>query len=105
PVAEDPSPRGGSRREPAGQTTGGVQADATFVPRMIPIPPLTLGGGWPYSFPVSSLVSARRFLAAADLPMVAPAIVYVALFAGVGAWYPYQSVLLASRGLDFGEIG
>jgi PPP family 3-phenylpropionic acid transporter len=54
---------------------------------------------------VSSLVSARRFVAPADLAMVAPAIVYVALFAGVGAWYPYQSVLLASRGLDFGEIG
>ena len=37
--------------------------------------------------------------------MVAPAIVYVALFAAVGAWYPYQSVLLASRGLDFAAIG
>jgi PPP family 3-phenylpropionic acid transporter len=37
--------------------------------------------------------------------MVAPAVVYVALFAAVGAWYPYQSVLLASRGLDFAEIG
>jgi MFS transporter, PPP family, 3-phenylpropionic acid transporter len=54
---------------------------------------------------MSSLVSARRFVAPADLAMVAPAIVYVALFAGVGAWYPYQSVLLASRGLDFGQIG
>ena len=54
---------------------------------------------------MSSLATARRAVAPADLAMVAPAIVYVALFAGVGAWYPYQSVLLASRGLDFGEIG
>jgi len=54
---------------------------------------------------VSSLVSARRAIAPADLAMVAPAVVYVALFAAVGAWYPYQSVLLASRGLDFAEIG
>jgi PPP family 3-phenylpropionic acid transporter len=54
---------------------------------------------------VSSLVSARRAIAPADLAMVAPAVVYVALFAAVGAWFPYQSVLLASRGLDFAAIG
>jgi PPP family 3-phenylpropionic acid transporter len=38
-------------------------------------------------------------------PLVAPAIVYVALFGAVGAWYPYQSVFLASRGLDLASIG
>jgi PPP family 3-phenylpropionic acid transporter len=54
---------------------------------------------------VSPFVSARRAIAPADLAMAAPAVVYVALFAAVGAWYPYQSVLLASRGLDFAAIG
>jgi PPP family 3-phenylpropionic acid transporter len=34
-----------------------------------------------------------------------PAVVFIALFAAVGAWFPYQSVLLASRGLDFAAIG
>src|SRR5262245_36273092 len=37
--------------------------------------------------------------------MVAPAIVYVAIFVGVGAWYPYQSVFLAYRGLDLASTG
>ena len=54
---------------------------------------------------MSPFVSARRAIAPADLAMAAPAVVYVALFAAVGAWYPYQSVLLASRGLDFAAIG
>lgn len=55
---------------------------------------------------MTSLVLARRpGVPAAYAAMVAPAIVYVALFGAVGAWYPYQSVLLASRGLDFATIG
>ena len=54
---------------------------------------------------MSPFVSARRAIAPADLAMAAPAVVYVALFAAVGSWYPYQSVLLASRGLDFAAIG
>src|SRR5262245_26194813 len=38
-------------------------------------------------------------------PLVAPAVVYIALFGAVGAWYPYQSVFLSSRGLDLASIG
>src|SRR5262245_11698756 len=37
--------------------------------------------------------------------MAAPALVYVALFGAIGTWFPYQSVLLASRGLDLASIG
>ncbi|MFL5727637.1 MAG: MFS transporter [Chloroflexota bacterium] len=51
------------------------------------------------------MVSARRLAAPVGLSMVSPAIVFAALFAAVAAWYPYQSVLLASRGLEFGAIG
>jgi MFS transporter, PPP family, 3-phenylpropionic acid transporter len=55
---------------------------------------------------VTSLALARRRLpVAVDLSMAAPAIVYVALFGAIGTWFPYQSVLLASRGLDLAAIG
>ena len=37
--------------------------------------------------------------------MVRPAIVYAVLFGAVGTFYPYSSVLLASRGLELGAIG
>jgi PPP family 3-phenylpropionic acid transporter len=59
-----------------------------------------------YSHSVTSLVLARRpAVPAAYAAMVGPAIVYIALFGAVGAWYPYQSVFLASRGLDLATIG
>ena len=48
---------------------------------------------------------ARRLPAAFYLPLAAPAIVYAAMFAAVGSWYPFQAVVLSSRGLDLGAIG
>jgi MFS transporter, PPP family, 3-phenylpropionic acid transporter len=54
---------------------------------------------------VNSLVIARRRSLPVDSSIVRPAIVYAALFGAVGTFYPYSSVLLASRGLDFGAIG
>jgi PPP family 3-phenylpropionic acid transporter len=59
----------------------------------------------PYRSPVTSLASARRLPVPADLSMAAPAIVYLALFAAIGSWFPYQAVLLASRGLGLASIG
>jgi MFS transporter, PPP family, 3-phenylpropionic acid transporter len=54
---------------------------------------------------VTSLVLARRLPVVADLSMVRPAIVYIALFAALATFFPYSSVLLSARGLDFGAIG
>jgi len=54
---------------------------------------------------VTSYAFARRLPAAFHLPLAAPAIVYLAMFAAVGSWYPFQSVVLSSRGLDLGAIG
>jgi MFS transporter, PPP family, 3-phenylpropionic acid transporter len=90
----------GSRR-----ATGPVAQIATFVPSAVPKQPQTGSGLSAYSSTVTMLVPARRLATSADAAMVAPAIVYFAIFVGVGAWYPYQSVFLASRGLDLASIG
>ena len=54
---------------------------------------------------MGALVLAQRRSFAARLPMAGPAIVYVALFAAVGTWFPFAAVLLSARGLDLGMVG
>ena len=54
---------------------------------------------------MTALVLSRRLSVRADLSTVRPAIVYAALFGALGAYFPYASVLLASRGLELGAIG
>jgi MFS transporter, PPP family, 3-phenylpropionic acid transporter len=54
---------------------------------------------------MSALTLARISAPAIDTTMVRPAIVYVALFAAVGTFFPYASLLLESRGLDLATIG
>ena len=38
-------------------------------------------------------------------PAVAARLSYLALFAAIGAWFPYLAVFFQERGLDLGEIG
>jgi PPP family 3-phenylpropionic acid transporter len=54
---------------------------------------------------MTSLVLPGRRTVVADLATVRPAIVYVALFGAVGAFFPYSSVLLAGRGLALEAVG
>ena len=54
---------------------------------------------------MSTLAVARTTSLPIDTAMVRPAVVYVALFAAVGMFFPYVSLLLESRGIDMATIG
>ena len=38
-------------------------------------------------------------------PAIAARLSYLALFAAIGAWFPYLGVFFQERGLDLGQIG
>jgi PPP family 3-phenylpropionic acid transporter len=54
---------------------------------------------------MGALVLAQRRSMAARLPMVGPALCYVALFGAVGTWFPFAAVFLTSRGLTIEVVG